>query len=55
MTAVAIILCLGLLLTLAVILPVLTSEEAHRSLEQSRDTDEGSGSGDREKRPPHIS
>ena len=55
MTATAIILGLGLLLALAVILPVLTSEEAHKSLEQSRDADESSGSEDREKGPPDIS
>jgi hypothetical protein len=54
MTATAIILGLGLLLALAVILPVLTSEEAHKSLEQSRDADESSGSEDREKRPPDV-
>jgi hypothetical protein len=54
MIAMAIILCLGLLLTLAVILPVLTSEEAHKSLEQSRDADESSGSDDREERPPDL-
>jgi hypothetical protein len=54
MTATAIILCLGLLLALAVILPVLTSEEAHKSLEQSGDADESSGSDDR-KRDPLIS
>jgi hypothetical protein len=51
MTAAAIILGLGLLLALAVILPVLTSEEAHKSLEQSRDPAESSGPDDREKTP----
>jgi hypothetical protein len=55
MAAAAIILGLCLLLALAVILPVLTSEEAHKSLEQSRDTDERSGSDDEEKGPPDIS
>jgi hypothetical protein len=55
MTATAIILGLGLLLALAVILPVLTSEEAHKSLEQSPEADQSNGSDDREKRPPDIS
>jgi hypothetical protein len=33
MVTMAIILCLGLLLALAIVLPVLTSEVAHKSLE----------------------
>jgi hypothetical protein len=39
LTASAIFLCLGLLLAIGIILPVITSEKAHRSLEESRDAD----------------
>jgi hypothetical protein len=52
MTATAILLCLGLVLALAIILPILTSEAVHKSLEESGDADEDSGSEDRDAAVP---
>jgi hypothetical protein len=52
MVTTAIILCLGLLLALAIVLPVLTSEVAHKSLEQSPDAAERGGSEDRQTTGP---
>ena len=46
MATAAIVLGIGLLLVLALVLPVLTSE-AHKSPERSGDADQGSGSVDR--------
>src|SRR5829696_9101139 len=52
MAATAIILCLGLLLAVAIILPILSSEKAHESLEESGDAGERSGSEDRDAAVP---